>query len=73
MTWKQTIEMCELLGSATGATQAVDIEVAVRFCIEVAESFGRGECPFYDAKEFERLLTLYGPMTHLQTLGQERA
>jgi hypothetical protein len=59
-------------GCATGATQAVDIEMAVRFCIEVAKSFGRGECPFYDAQEFERLLTLYGPMTHLQTLGQER-
>ncbi len=59
-------------GCATGATQAVDIEMAVRFCIEVAKSFGRGKCPLYDAKEFERLLTLYGPMTHLQTLGQEK-
>jgi len=75
MTWKQTIEMCELLdgvtvtgadvavpGCATGVTQAVDIEMAVRFCIEVAKSFGLGRCAFYDVEEFERLVELYGPM-----------
>lgn len=56
-------------GSASGASQAVDIEMAVRFCLEVAKAFGRGECGFYDAAEFERLLGLYGSMRHLQTLG----
>ena len=58
-------------GCATGASQAVDIEMATRFCLEVAKSFGRGECAFYDAKEFLRLVTLYGPMTHLQTIGHD--
>jgi len=58
-------------GCATGASQVVDIEMAVRFCIEVAKAFGRGQCAFYDAEEFERLVALYGPMKHLQTLGKE--
>jgi hypothetical protein len=45
----------------------------VRFCVEVAKGFGKGECAFYDAHEFERLVALYGPMTHLQTLGRADA
>jgi hypothetical protein len=57
-------------GCATGASQAADIEMAVRFSLEVAKAFGQGECAFYDAGEFERLLALYGPMNHLQTLGK---
>jgi hypothetical protein len=57
-------------GCATGASQAADIEMAVRFCLEVAKAFGHGECAFYDAREFERLLALYGPMNHLQTPGK---
>ncbi|MBI4562043.1 MAG: DUF1177 domain-containing protein, partial [Candidatus Rokubacteria bacterium] len=36
-------------GSATGASQPQDIELAVRFCLEVAKAFGKGECRFYDA------------------------
>jgi hypothetical protein len=57
-------------GCATGASQAADIELAVRFCLEVAKAFGLGECAFYDAREFEWLLALYGPMNHLQTPGK---
>lgn len=57
-------------GCASGASQVTDIELAVRFCLEVAKAFGRGECRFYDAGEFERLVALYGPMKHLQTLGK---
>lgn len=53
-------------GSATGANQIVDIEQATRFCVEVAKAYGRGRCDFYDAVEFEQLVELYGPMTHLQ-------
>ncbi len=56
-------------GCASGANQAVDIEMAVRFCIEVAKAFGRGGCVFYDGAEFDRLVALYGSMRHLQTLG----
>lgn len=53
-------------GSATGANQVVDIEQATRFCVEVAKSFGQRRCEFCDVEEFERLVQLYGPMTHLQ-------
>lgn len=56
-------------GCASGASHAVDIEEAVRFCIEVAKAFGRGRCHFYDREEFERIVGLYGSMAHLQTLG----
>ncbi|GEA14692.1 MAG: hypothetical protein PWR22_1619 [Moorella sp. (in: firmicutes)] len=57
-------------GCATGASHLVDIEAAVRFCIEVAKAFGQGKCRIYDEEEFERLKALYGPMDHLQTLGK---
>lgn len=57
-------------GSASGAGQVTDVETAVRFCLEVAKSFGRGDCHFFDADEFARLQARYGSMTHLQTLGR---
>ena len=57
-------------GCATGASHEVDIELAVRFCIEVAKAFGQGKCAFHDETEYARLLKLYGPMTRLQTLGK---
>ena len=53
-------------GCVSGASQATDIEMAVRFCLEVAKAFGAGECPFYDEAEFEKLVALYGSMKHLQ-------
>jgi hypothetical protein len=53
-------------GCASGASQPADIEMAVRFCVEVAKAFGRGQCSFYDVDEFERLVALYGSMEHLQ-------
>jgi hypothetical protein len=56
-------------GCATGASHMVDIEEVVRFSIEVAKQFGSGQCHFYDAEEFKRMVALYGPMNHLQTLG----
>jgi hypothetical protein len=57
-------------GCATGASHEVDIELAVRFSVEVAKRFGQGKCGFYDESEFSRILRLYGPLTHLQTLGK---
>ena len=59
-------------GSATGANQVFDLEMAARFCVEVAKSFTAGECPFYDEEEFARLTTLYGSMSSLQTLGRNQ-
>ena len=56
-------------GVATGANQPMDLEMAVRFCVEVAKAFGRGECSFYDEDEFEKLCTLYGSMHRFQTDG----
>jgi hypothetical protein len=53
-------------GCATGANHCLDIEMAVRFCIEVAKAYGEGKCSFYDEKEFKRLKKLYGPMEHLK-------
>jgi len=53
-------------GSGTGATHLIDVEQVARFCVEVAKAFGAGQCSFHDADEFERIVTLYGEMTHLQ-------
>ncbi|PIC73676.1 hypothetical protein CSV69_07745 [Sporosarcina sp. P26b] len=58
-------------GSGTGASHEVDVAQAVRFTIEIAKEFTRGQIELYDKKEFERLEMLYGSMKHLQTLGNE--
>ena len=58
-------------GCATGASHAVDVELAVRFCIEVAKGFGNGECAFHDTAEYARVVGRYGSMSHLQTLGKK--
>jgi len=57
-------------GCATGASHGVDIELAARFCVEVAKYFGRRQIKFYDEAEFERLLKFYGDFTRLVTGGQ---
>jgi hypothetical protein len=57
-------------GSASGASHAVDIELAARFVIEVAKAYTDGRAQFYDDGEFTRLVSLYGSMGHLQTLGK---
>lgn len=56
-------------GCATGASHLADIEAVVRFSIEVAKAFGAGKCSFYDKDEYQRLVSMYGSMKHLQTLG----
>ena len=57
-------------GCATGASHEIDVELAVRFSVEAAKAFGEGKCAFYDAAEYERILALYGSMTHIQTPGR---
>jgi hypothetical protein len=57
-------------GCATGASHSVDIEMAVRFVVEVAKAFSEGKCSFYDEKEFQRLVSLYGSLEHLKTAGK---
>ncbi|MEM1967665.1 MAG: DUF1177 domain-containing protein [Nitrososphaerota archaeon] len=58
-------------GSATGANHEVDIALAARFVLEVAKKFTEGQLRFYDETEFARLVTRYGPMNILQTLGKD--
>ncbi|NIM91976.1 MAG: DUF1177 family protein [Candidatus Aminicenantes bacterium] len=53
-------------GCATGANHCLDIEMAVRFCLEVAKAFGKGKCSFYDEEEFRLLKKLYGSLEHLK-------
>jgi len=57
-------------GSATGASHPGDIELAVRFCLEVAKAFGQSRCRFYDSEEWAALQKRYGSMKVLQTLGK---
>jgi hypothetical protein len=58
-------------GCATGANHSIDIEMAVRFVVEVAKVFGEKKCSFYDDKEFQKLVSLYGSMERLKTLGKK--
>lgn len=59
-------------GSGTGVTHLDDVDSTVRFCLEVAKSFGAGSCSFYDEAEYLHLVDLYGEMTRLQTLGRNQ-
>jgi hypothetical protein len=52
-------------GCASGASCIVDLEQAVRFCVEVAKAFGAGKCRLFDREEFAQITTLYGSMRHL--------
>lgn len=57
-------------GSASGASQPVDIELAARYMVEVAKAYTSGRAQFCDEREFRRLQALYGSMEHLQTAGK---
>jgi hypothetical protein len=57
-------------GCATGANQCLDIEMAVRFVVEVAKAWGMGQCSLYDEQEFQKLQSLYGSLDHFKTLGK---
>ena len=52
-------------GCASGASCIVDLEQAVRFCVEAAKAFGAGKCRFYDPEEFITIKSLYGSMHRL--------
>ncbi len=57
-------------GCATGASHVPDLDVATRFCLEVAKAFGAGRLQFYDREQFAHAQTLYGSLTHFQTMGR---
>lgn len=56
-------------GCASGATHLDDVEKAAKFSIEAAKDFGAGKARFYDHDEFERMVQLYGSMSHLRGFG----
>jgi len=49
-------------GCGTGANYIHGLEMAARFCIEVAKEYTAGLCKFYDEQEYKRLIYLYGDM-----------
>ena len=56
-------------GCATGATRLPDLDEAGTFMIETAKAFGRGECSFYDAADYDAFVARYGTMEKLQGMG----
>lgn len=56
-------------GSATGATTLNSLDIACRFCLEVAKSFTREQCHFYLESAFEVLIHKYGSRKIMQTQG----
>lgn len=55
-------------GCASGSSHFQDIEETGRFVLEIAKEFGRGKVRFYDEKEFDRMVSLYGSMNRFQML-----
>lgn len=60
-------------GCATGASQAVHMEAAARFAIEVAKQFGAGKLEFHDVSEWACIQSTYGSLKHLQKGSQHSA
>jgi len=58
-------------GCATGVTNAWDADVAMRFCIEIAQLFGQGALPFFDTGHWAQLQARYGSLAHLQGVGHD--
>lgn len=57
-------------GCATGASHVPDLDIATRFCLEVAKAFGAKDLQFYDEKQFAHAQELYGSLRQLQTMGR---
>lgn len=57
-------------GCATGASHLPDLDVATRFCLEVAKAWGSNSLNFYDQQQFNHAQKLYGSLSRLQTMGQ---
>ncbi|WP_425834493.1 DUF1177 domain-containing protein [Streptomyces fractus] len=56
-------------GCQTGASHETDIAAAARFAVETAKAYGGSRLDFHDAEEFDALVSRYGSLAHLQTLG----
>ena len=55
-------------GCMTGSSHIMDIELTVKYLVEVSKSFVSNNCQFYDEKEFDKLKNIYGSFKILQTL-----
>ncbi|MYX40312.1 DUF1177 family protein, partial [Streptomyces sp. SID89] len=56
-------------GCQTGASHETDIAAAARFAVETAKAYGGGRLDFHDEAEFTALVSRYGSLAHLKTLG----
>ncbi|MGI9386209.1 MAG: DUF1177 family protein [Methyloligellaceae bacterium] len=57
--------------SATGTQQPMVLEATARFCIEVATSFGNGDCEFYYASDFEGMVESFSAMRGWQRIKKD--
>lgn len=57
-------------GSATNASHAGDVALAVSFCLESAFRFGAGRLSLHDPDQHALAVSRYGPMTQLQSMGE---
>ena len=57
--------------SATGSQQPMVLEATARFCLEVAISFGNGDCEFYYASDFEGMVQSFGAMRGWQRIKKD--
>lgn len=56
-------------GCGTGATHLTDLDEAGTFMVEAAKYIGEGTCRLYDQEQYDKFVTRYGSMAHLQTMG----
>ena len=54
--------------SATGVQQPTVLETTARFCIEVATSFGNGDCEFYYPGDYEGMVSTFKGLRGWQSL-----
>jgi len=56
-------------GSDSSASHEFDLAESVRFSVEVAKRFTRGQCEFYDAGEWTKIRSMYPDLSVFQTYG----
>lgn len=59
-----------IAGCSTGVTDLFSVDKAARFILETAKDFTSKKAKFYDDEEFEKILSLYGELSHFQTGGK---
>ena len=59
-----------IAGCSTGVTDLISIEKSARFILETAKAFTSRKTCFYDEREYDRIVSLYGELKHFQTEGK---